>query len=177
MLPKMNGNEICQAIRAMKNHVPIIMLSAIDEARKKVELFNCGADDYISKPFSFEELLARIKALLRRPQKIESNILQMDELCLDKNSKSVFYGNKQIHLTRKEFLLLEYLMENQGIVLSRGMILEKIWDMNADPFSNTIESHIATLRKKINPHKTKKGELIQTVSGRGYMIAKKPNIN
>jgi DNA-binding response OmpR family regulator len=173
MLPKMNGDEICQALRTIKNDVPVIMLSAIAEAKKKVELFNCGADDYVTKPFSFEELLARIKALLRRPKKIESDILQIDSLYLDKNAKTVFRGDSQIHLTRKEFLLLEYLMENYGIVLSRGMIMEKIWDMNADPFSNTIESHIASLRRKINHHRTKKEELIQTISGRGYVMLKK----
>lgn len=173
MLPKMNGDEICQAIRAVKNDVPIIMLSAIDEAKKKVALFNCGADDYVTKPFSFEELLARIKALLRRPKKIQSDILQIDDLYLDRNAKTVLKGNKQINLTRKEFLLLEYLMENQGIVLSRGMIMEKVWDMNADPFSNTIESHIVSLRKKINPSRHKKSDLIQTISGRGYVIKSK----
>lgn len=173
MLPKMNGDEVCPAIRSAKIDTPIIMLSAISEAQKKVQLFNCGADDYMTKPFSFAELHARIKALLRRPKKIESDVLIFDDIELDRNKKTAYIKNNLLNLTRKEFLLLEYLMLNEGVVLSRGMIMEHVWDMNADPFSNTIESHILSLRRKLNPGKRKKKEFIHTVSGRGYIMTKK----
>lgn len=168
MLPERNGIDVCRDIREAGKSVPIIMLSVIANSQTKVELLNAGADDYITKPFSFEELLARIHALLRRPKKVEDEILSIDDLTLDIRRKKVIRKNKEIYLTRKEFMLLEYLLRNKGIVLSRGMIMEHVWDMNADPFSNTIESHILSLRKKIKAHGGKK--LIFTVPGRGYRI-------
>jgi len=167
-LPKKGGCEVCDEIRKDGKDAPIIMLSVKSEVKTKVELLNAGADDYLTKPFSFEELLARIKALLRRPEKIGDKILKVDDLVLDKGRQIVMRGKKEIYLTRKEFNLLEYLMENQGMVLSRGMIMEHVWDINADPFSNTIESHILNLRRKIE-QKNKKG-FIRTMPGRGYKI-------
>lgn len=168
MLPKKNGSEVCQEIRSAGKIVPIIMLSVIADTDKKIELLNRGADDYMTKPFSFQELLARIRALLRRPENLKGEILKIDNLELDTRKKTIKRDGKEIYLTRKEFILLEYLMRNKGIVLSRGMIMEHVWDMNADPFSNTIESHILSLRKKIK-HKGHP-DLIRTVSGRGYKI-------
>ncbi|KPJ55189.1 transcriptional regulator [Parcubacteria bacterium DG_72] len=168
-LPKKDGNYVCEDIRKKGKNTPILILSVEMGIDTKVKFLNDGADDYLTKPFSFEELLARIKALLRRPEKIEKDILEIDDLILDKNKKVVSRNNKEIYLTRKEFSLLEYLMKNRGIVLSRGMISEHVWDMNLDPFSNTIETHILNLRRKIE-HKNAR-QLIQTLPGRGYRIS------
>lgn len=168
ILPKKSGLEVCREIREKGKTAPIIVLSVKSETVTKVELLNAGADDYLIKPFSLEELLARIRALLRRPKQIKGDILEIDDLILDTKRCSVKRGKKEIHLTRKEFMLLEYLLRNMGIVLSRGMIMEHVWDMNVDPFSNTIESHILSLRRKMDfPGKKK---LIHTVSGRGYKL-------
>ena len=169
VLPKKDGKQTCEEIRAANKIMPIIVLSVIVAANKKIELLNSGADDYLTKPFSFKELLARINALLRRPNKIEGSIMQIDDLVLDTKKNKVTRMGKEILLTKKEFMLLEYMMRNQGIALSRGEILEHVWDMNTDPFSNTIESHILNLRKKINIPKSKK-KLIHTLSGKGYKI-------
>ena len=167
-MPKKTGLEVCKELRAEGNSVPILMLSVQSETTTKVDLLNAGADDYLTKPFSIDELNARIKALLRRPKEIESEDLRIDDLFLDLNRHIVTRGEKEIYLTKKEFTLLQYLLRNKGIVLSRSMIMEHVWDMNVDPFSNTIESHIMSLRKKLDLPKYKK--LIHTVSGRGYKI-------
>ena len=167
-MPKKTGLEVCKELRAEGNSVPILMLSVQSETTTKVDLLNAGADDYLTKPFSIDELNARIKALLRRPKEIESEDLRIDDLFLDLNRHIITRGEKEIYLTKKEFTLLQYLLRNKGIVLSRSMIMEHVWDMNVDPFSNTIESHIMSLRKKLDLPKHKK--LIHTVSGRGYKI-------
>jgi DNA-binding response OmpR family regulator len=168
MLPGKLGLEICKELRTNGIQTPIIGLSVKSETVNKVGFLNAGADDYLTKPFSFEELIARIQALLRRPQSIESNIVEIGGIELDSQKHTVRKDGKEIYLTRKEFLLLEYLMKNHGTVLSRGMILEHVWDMNADPFSNTIETHIMTLRRKIDSEQSLK--LIRTVPGVGYKI-------
>ena len=167
-MPKKTGLEVCKEVRAEKNNIPILMLSVQSETTTKVDLLNAGADDYLTKPFSLDELQARVKALLRRPKVIEEEILKIDDLSLDIDRHVVRRDKKEISLTKKEFTLLAYLLKNIGIVLSRSMIMEHVWDMNVDPFSNTIESHIMSLRKKIDLPKHKK--LIHTVSGRGYKI-------
>jgi two-component system, OmpR family, copper resistance phosphate regulon response regulator CusR len=168
MLPGKLGLEICKELRTNGIQTPIIGLSVKSETVNKVGFLNAGADDYLTKPFSFEELIARIQALLRRPQSIESNIVEIGGIELDSQKHTVRKDGKEIYLTRKEFLLLEYLMKNHGTVLSRGMILEHVWDMNADPFSNTIETHIMTLRRKIDSEQSLR--LIRTVPGIGYKI-------
>jgi len=168
LLPKKNGLEVCKELREKGKTMPILMLSVKSDTNTKVELLNAGADDYLSKPFSFEELLARIHALLRRQKPITKEVLRIGNIVLDTKRCIVTIDKKRVHLTHKEFALLEYLMRNKGIVLSRGMIMEHVWDMNADPFSNTIESHIRSLRRKIDD--CKKNKLIHTVSGRGYKI-------
>ncbi|MBI2037560.1 MAG: response regulator transcription factor [Candidatus Magasanikbacteria bacterium] len=168
-LPKKSGQEVCEELRANKKTTPIIMLSVLSDVDKKVELLNTGADDYLTKPFSFQELLARIRSLLRRPKKIEDEILRIDDLELDSRRNTVKRGGEEISLTRKQFMLLEYLMRNAGMVLTRGMIMEHVWEMDADPFSNTIETHILSLRKKIK-NANKPREFIQTVPGRGYKL-------
>lgn len=168
ILPKKTGAEICAEIRKNGQTTPIIMLSIKTQATQKIDLLNMGADDYIGKPFTFGELLARIRAVLRRPQQLESDILEMEDLVLDVARHRVLRNGKEIYLTRKEFELLEYLMRNRGTVVSRGTLIEHIWDMQADPFSNTIETHILNLRKKIDTQPGRK--LIQTVPGRGYKV-------
>ena len=168
MLPKKSGLAVCTEIRHQGRTVPILVLSVIADAAKKVELLNAGADDYLTKPFSFSELMARVKALLRRPKNLNAARIQIDDLTLDTAAHVVTRGDKRIHLTPKEFSLLEYLIKNRGVVVSRGMILEHVWDMNADLFSNTIEAHILSLRKKIDA--PKKLKLIHTIHGFGYKI-------
>jgi len=168
MLPKKDGKEVCNEIREKGITTPILILSVIAETKNKTDLLNVGADDYLTKPFAFEELLARVRALLRRPRNMQEDIIEIDDLALDTVRHSVARGGKRIRLTPKEFTLLEYLLRNRGAVVSRSMILEHVWDMNADPFSNTIEAHILSLRKKIDVKgKTK---LIHTVHGLGYRI-------
>lgn len=168
MLPKKSGLQVCRDIRNAGKTMPIIMLSVKSETNTKVELLNLGADDYLSKPFSFDELLARLHALLRRPKAILNDVMSVEDLVVDCRQHIVTRDDKVLNLSRKEFMLLEYLLRNRGNVLSRGMIMEHVWDMNADPFSNTIESHILSLRRKIDlPGKTK---IVLTVAGRGYKI-------
>jgi DNA-binding response OmpR family regulator len=167
-LPDKNGNEICKEIRKRGKNLPILMLSVNDSTDNKVKLLNCGADDYLVKPFAFDELVARMKALLRRPEEISKDIIQIDDLILDKNKEKVIRGDKEIYLTLKEFSLLEFLMKNQGNIITRASILESIWDGDVNPFSNTIETHILNLRKKIDKDFSKK--LIKTIPGRGYKI-------
>ena len=167
-LPKKSGIDVVQTLRAHNLDVPILILSAIFDTQQKSDVLNSGADDYLTKPYSFEELLARIRALLRRPKKIEEDILTIDDLVLDTKRHTVHRNAHVITLTLKEFSLLEYLMRNAGIVMTRGMLMEHVWNMDVDPFSNTIDSHIASLRRKIEPAGTHK--LIVTIPGRGYKI-------
>jgi DNA-binding response OmpR family regulator len=172
MLPEKNGITVCEEVRKTGRTTPIIILSVLSDPWRKVDLLNAGADDYMIKPFSFEELMARIRALLRRPLTIEGDVIIIDTLSLDTKQQTVKREEAGIYLTRKEYMLLEYLMRNRGSVLSRAMIMEHVWDMTSDPFSNTIESHILSLRKKVDkPHQQK---LIHTVPGRGYRIDEKP---
>jgi DNA-binding response OmpR family regulator len=169
MLPKKNGIEVCTELRSIGKTVPIIILSVKNQTIEKIDLLNAGADDYLTKPFALEELLARIRALLRRKSHITEDILTVGDVTLDSKKCVVYKNKKPITLTRKEFMLLQYLMQNVDTVLSRGMILEHVWDMSTDIFSNTIESHILSLRKKLSD-KTK-NKLIHTVPGRGYKIS------
>ena len=170
-LPGKNGDEICSELREYKMATPILILSAATETEDKVSLLNCGADDYLTKPYVFSELAARVKALLRRPARIEGKMLVVDELSLDRETYSFSFRGKTGYLTPKEFMLLEYLMKNAGRVVSRGMILEHVWDDGADQFSKSINMHIANLRRKIDPQN--KGIFIRTIPGRGYMVGEK----
>ena len=168
MLPKKEGAQVCREVRAAGRLMPILIVSVRSHTLDKVELLDAGADDYLAKPFALEELMARSRALLRRPQPLEGDILQIEDIVLDTRSGIVRKGESDIRLTRKEYMLLRYLMKNPGIVLSRGMILEHVWDMEVDIFSNTIESHILSLRKKMGNRG--RDSLIQTISGRGYRM-------
>jgi len=167
-LPGKNGKTICKEIRDDNIKTPILMLSVQNESHTKAELLDTGADDFLSKPFSLEELLARMRALLRRPSELKQEVLKIDNLVVDTKKHLVNRDGREIYLTLKEFMLLEYLLKNQGTVLSRGLILEHVWDMNADLFSNTIEAHISNIRKKIDFKGMER--LIHTVPGRGYKI-------
>ena len=168
VMPKKNGQQVCREIRSDGKSVPIIMVSVKSETITKVDLLNAGADDYLTKPFEFNELLARVNALLRRPEKVENEIIKIDDLVVDVAKHEAMRGEKEIVLTKKEYMLLKYMMRNVGTVLSRSMLLENVWDMSVDYFSNTIESHIRSLRKKIDIKG--KNKLIHTVFGMGYKI-------
>lgn len=167
-LPKKNGFEICEELRESGITTPIIMISVTDDIPHKVVGFTLGADDYVKKPFYFDELYARIQAILRRPRPQQKSILSIDDLILNTATQQVHRGARTVYLTRKEFSLLEYLLRNSGSVISRGTIMEHIWDATLDPFSNTIETHILNLRKKIDRPAQQK--LIHCVPGRGYKI-------
>ena len=169
MLPKLNGAQVLQEIRAEKQPVPVLMLTVKAELKDKSEAFNLGADDYLTKPFLFEELLLRVQALLKRPPKIENKLHKVDNLTLNTKSKIVRRGGQEIYLTRREFSLLEYLITNHGQIISRSQLLEHVWDYNADPFSNSVETHLASLRRKLNINKNR--NLIHTFTGRGYKFA------
>ncbi len=167
-LPIKNGLEVCDEIRGSGSTVPIIFLSVIGDVKRKIIALEKGADDYMTKPFSFEELKARVKALIRRPRKIENTIIKVGELSLDTEKQIAYRNKKTIYLTRKEYNLLEYLVRNHGMIVSRGMIMEHVWDASSDPLSNTIESHIVNLRKKVNIGNSK--DIIKNIPGRGYII-------
>lgn len=166
MLPDRDGVEICRNLRRRKVKTPVIMLTALSSTDDKVTGLNAGADDYIAKPFEFEELLARIRALLRRGEATESRVLRCDDLELDLYTRIAKRGEETFELSNKEYGLLEYLMRNQNRVLSRTQIGEKVWDMNFEPSSNVIDVYISSLRKKID--RGFERELIHTIKGAGY---------
>ena len=171
MLPGgMDGVQICEELRRKKVQTPIIMLTAKGQIRDRVAGLNAGADDYLTKPFSFEELLARVRALLRRPQDTVSNALKVGDLELDTIRFTVKRGSTAIELTQTEFSLLEYLMRNFGRVLSKTNIINHVWDFDADVLPNTVEAYVGYLRNKIDKPFPKKPELIHTVRGFGYKI-------
>ncbi len=162
------AKEICERIRERGKTMPIIVVSDTPTPRK-VSFFDAGADDCVSKECSLIELTARARAILRRPREIVEDVLRLDDLELDTIRYRVTRGKKTVSLTRKEFGLLEYLLRNQDQVIARTALIEHVWDIHADLFSNTLETHILNLRKKIEaPNKRK---LIHTISGRGYKIA------
>lgn len=166
-LPDMNGIEVCQKIRENKS-TPILMLTALGTVDDKVAGLEAGADDYLLKPFQFKELLARIKALSRRPPLLDNKIYKAADLELNIDTKVVFRAGKIIDLTAKEYGLLEYFLKNKGKVLSRADIAENVWDLNFDTGTNIIDVYITYLRKKIDKNFTPK--LIHTLVGLGYVL-------
>ena len=168
MLPGKDGFTICKELRENNVLTPILMLTAKDSLEDKVIGLSEGADDYLTKPFSFEELLARIRALLRRSQDYKTGTLKADDLELDPLRRTVQRAGTPITLSGKEFALLEYLLRNKGIVLSQSKIIDHVWDRNYDGTSNLINVYINHLREKID--KEAKVKLIKTVRGQGYKI-------
>lgn len=168
MLPVMDGLEVLSRLRAEKNDVPIILLTAKDSVEEKVTGLNKGADDYLTKPFAFSELMARIRVLLRRGKAETKTELQIDNLTLDLVSHKVKRNGEEIELTGKEYSLLEYFLRNQGKVLTRTMIAEHVWDYNFDTFTNVIDVYVNHLRKKIDKNYPKK--LLHTLRGVGYIM-------
>lgn len=167
-LPKKNGLEVCREIRSAKKTVPILVLSIRAEIPDKVSLLNSGADDFMVKPFELEELVARVRALMRRPRDIVSERLSYGDLVIDSTHQTVVRGGREVLLTRKEFLLLEFFMRNGGKMVTRGMITEKIWDQRGDVLSSSIETHVLNLRRKLNAGNKK--NLIVTLQSRGYKL-------
>jgi len=168
MLPGKDGLTLCRQIRDNSISTPIIMLTAKDTTKDKVKGLTEGADDYLTKPFSFEELLARIRALLRRNQTHQSKVLEVNGLILDPWRHEVTRDGKKIFLTGKEYAMLEYLMRNKGRILTQSIILEHVWDMSYIGSSNIVNVYINHLRKKID--KGFEPKLIQTIRGHGYKI-------
>ena len=166
-MPEKNGKQACHEIRDIGKTMPILMLSVVGDIATKVDMLSIGADDYMTKPFAFSEFMARVKALLRRPVQMKQVIYSVGELVLDVGKHEVKLAGKEIVLTAKEFSLLECLMSQRGRVVSRMAILEHIWGVNADPLTNTIETHIVNLRTKLGDRQK---ELIHTVVGLGYKI-------
>lgn len=170
MMPEMNGYEVVKKLREDGNHTPVLMLTAKDQDRDIVNGLDSGADDYLAKPFSFEVLLARIRALLRRPEDTIQNVMQVGDLTLDVTNHEVKRAGKDIKLSSKEYAILEYMIRNQGKVLSKTNIMNHVWDFDADILPNNVEVFITYLRNKID--KPFKGEgLIQTVRGFGYKVS------
>jgi DNA-binding response OmpR family regulator len=172
MLPDIEGVALCRRLRSESkkgSSLPILVLTARDEIDKKVEALNSGADDYLTKPFSFEELSARIRALLRRPtDKFVVNPMLAGDIILDTVTRTVKRQDKDVRLCRKEFNLLEYLMRCQGRVVTRSMILDNVWGTDVDPLSNTVDVHINYLREKLD--KPFANQVIKTVPGLGYKL-------
>jgi DNA-binding response OmpR family regulator len=174
ILPKKEGLTVCREIRAAGKNTPIIMLSVCSEIPEKVTLLQAGIDDYVTKPYSFEELLARCRAVLRRGQVSAPTVFTCGDILVDCSTQEIRQGDKTIYLTRKEFSLLELLIKNSNKVVSRGMIMEHVWNMDSDPFSRTIDTHILNLRKKIEGGPRPK--LIHNVPGRGYKICPQSSV-
>ncbi len=168
MLPGKDGMAICQETRQRKIEIPILMLTAKDATEDKIQGLNMGADDYLIKPFSFDELVARIKALLRRPKEVLPSEINVRDLILNTMTRKVFRGKREILLTLKEFALLEYLMRNPGQVFTREQLLDHAWDYSFDSFSNVVDVHMKNLRKKIDDNQNEK--LLETIRGVGYRI-------
>ncbi len=166
MLPDRDGVEVCRNLRRRSVSTPILMLTALSTTEDKVAGLDAGADDYLAKPFEFEELLARLRALLRRGEASEGRVLTCDDLELDLYTRRAKRGDDEWELSNKEFALLEYLMRNRDRVLPRSSIVEKVWDMNFENTSNVVDVYIASLRKKIDRHAAV--PLIHTVRNAGY---------
>ena len=168
MLPKKDGLQVCREVRGAGVHTPVLMLTARDRLEDKVSGLDAGADDYLTKPFSFEELLARVRALLRRSQDYRGKSLRVGGLVLDPSSRKVAREGREITLTGKEYALLEYFMRNAGRILTETQIIEHVWDMNYESMANTVNVYIHHLRSKIDRGFDKK--LLHTVRGMGFVM-------
>lgn len=167
-LPQINGFELCRLIRSENETVPVLMLTALDSMANKSDGFNAGADDYLAKPFEFQELLLRLRALARRNGSKHKQILRLADLELNLDTKTVTRAGKRIDLTTREYALIEYLMLNKGRIISRLDISERVWSLNFDTSSNIIDVYISYLRKKIDKEFSPK--LLHTIIGMGYVL-------
>lgn len=170
MLPEMDGVKICKALRAQHIHTPILMLTAKSQTHDKVHGLDSGADDYMTKPFSFEELLARIRAITRRPPQHREPILSVGDLRLNPKTYCVTRAGNEIKLTGKEFALLEYLLRNANTILTKEHIIHHVWDYDADILPNTVEVYIRNLRNKVDIPFPQGKPLIHTIRGFGYKL-------
>ncbi|MCL4359792.1 response regulator transcription factor [Patescibacteria group bacterium] len=169
LLPKVDGLTVCRTIREKNTSLPILILAARDSVEDKVAGLDAGADDYVTKPFSFSELSARIRALLRRGNKADPVVLTIDDLTLDPATRTARRGKKVIALTAREYALLEYFMRHVGTVLTKTQLLEHVWDYNYDGLSNIVETYVKYLRQKLRTARRQK-ELIHTMRGSGYIM-------
>ncbi len=167
MMPHQDGITTCRSLRAKGIQTPIIMLTARDALNDKIHGLDVGADDYLTKPFSFEELTARMRALLRRQPELKSDILTYHNLSLDTRTQTVTIGNKTLDLTLREYGILEYFLRNQGTVITREDLLSNVWDRFFDSLSNVVDVHVKNLRKKLPPAY---GKRLHTVWGKGYQL-------
>ncbi len=169
LLPERDGYEVCRALRARGDSTPVLMLTARAAVDDRLTGFDAGADDYLTKPFSFRELTARIRALLRRDSQLRPDVLEIEDLVVDVASHRVSRANVEVQLTAKEYALLEYLARHAGEVLTRSDIAEHVWDEHYDPVSNVVDVCVQRLRRKIDPpgHES----LIRTRRGEGYQLA------
>lgn len=169
MIPQISGVDLCRKIREKGITTPVVLLTAKDSTEDKVAGLDAGADDYVTKPFSFDELLARVRALMRRPAKVqEETHLESGRLKLDLLRRHVYIGDEKVALSQKEFKLLEFLLRHKDSPVSRSQIAEQVWDLQFDPMSNTIDVYVNFLRKKIDAAKS--GCRIETVRGIGYRL-------
>lgn len=169
MLPIIDGITVCKKIREKNTGIPILMLTAKDAIDDRIRGLDSGADDYLVKPFSFGELSARVRALLRRGNKADPAVLSISDLTLNPATKTVNRGGKDVHLTSREFALLEYFMRHPNTVISKTELLEHVWDFNYEGLSNIIETYIKYLRKKLHTTTTSQ-QLIHTMRGSGYIL-------
>ena len=174
MLPSMDGVTVCKELRAAGNQTPVLFLTAKDKVHDRVDGLNVGADDYLVKPFAFEELLARVRALLRRPHQTISSVLVAQGLTLDTQTFEVTRSGQLIQLTQREFALLEYLLRHQNRIITKDAIIAHVLDYDADILPNTVEVYVAYLRAKIDKPFKKHPPLIHTVRGFGYRLGVKP---
>jgi len=170
MMPGLSGIEITKKLRKEGNHTPILLLTAKGLSRDVVTGLDAGADDYLPKPFSFDVLLARLRALLRRPAEVMDTVLKVDDLELDLTRRTATRDGKDLHLSSKEYAILEYLLRNKGRILSKNTIISHVWDFDADVLPNNVEVFITYLRAKIEKPFPDKRSIIETVRGFGYVI-------
>ena len=168
LMPRVDGLEVCRRLRSAGNGIPILMLTARHAIANRVEGLDAGADDYLVKPFALEELLARLRALLRRSGGTDGEMLTYGDLCLDRDTREVVRGEMRIHLTRTEFLLLELFMQNPRRVLTRDQIIDRVWGYDFETTSNSLEVYVSYLRKKLEVDGGSR--LIHTIRGVGYAL-------
>ena len=171
MMPEKNGIDVCRALRSKKINAAILMLTAKDTIEDRVKGLDTGADDYLVKPFAFSELLARVRALLRRGSSTRSTSIRVGDLSIDTSTRQVLWKGKMVDLTSKEYAILRYFMRHPNAVVSRTMIEEHAWDYEFDSISNIVDVYIKRIRNKIDPEQGKK--IIQTVRGAGYRLISK----